>query len=298
MGASRIRHARLRKSSGKAQEKPRGRVADRILPDATMEAALTNSDEVRGALRTEASDARATASRRFFKTGVGGYSEGDLFLGVTVPRQRAIAKRALALPDHAMKSLLDSPWHEERLVALVVLVQRYESGNTQEKECTARYYRAHFSAVNNWDLVDLSAWQILGRQLRASGGPFLETLKSLAESPRLWDRRIAMVSTFAWTKEGDAGPALTVARTLLGDNEDLMHKAVGWMLREVGKRVSRDVLSAFLQETYAQLPRTTLRYAIEHFSADERRAWLTLPHLGRPVTRFSALGRSALWRPR
>jgi len=255
-----------------------------------MATELNSVTSVQEALRACASDDRARVSQTFFKTGPGMYGAGDRFLGVTVPEQRAIATRARALPYRGLEALLASAWHEERLTALLVLVDRYGRGNDQEKSDAAAFYSAHFAAVNNWDLVDASAWQILGRHVRAGApSPLLE----LARSPMLWERRIAMVSTYAWIKEGEAEPALTIARMLLDDREDLMHKAVGWMLREVGKRVGKASLEGFLDVHAEEMPRTALRYAIERFSEEERRHWLGR---GKGVRAPSAPKRSALRR--
>lgn len=248
---------------------------------------LPNAKAVRAALRGVASEERARVSRSFFKTGPGQYGEGDRFLGVTVPATRAIAKDASALPESELDALLASPWHEERLLALLVLVRRYERGDREEKRSVCAFYRRRFAAVNNWDLVDLSAWQILGRELAASAraGGVPRELTTLARSPVLWERRIAMVATFAWTRGGQGGPALAIAASLLGDREDLMHKAVGWMLREVGKRVSREELRGFLELHAHAMPRTALRYALEHFDAEERQRWLAR---GRSALRTSS----------
>jgi 3-methyladenine DNA glycosylase AlkD len=244
-------------------------------------AALTTARAVSEALRVHASEERARVSRSFFKTGPGAYGEGDRFLGVTVPDTRAVAKRAAALDEGELDRLLASPWHEERLLALLVLVRRYEKGSDEERAWARTYYRANLARANSWDLVDLSAWQILGRALRAEArqarpdppSPPAE-LVTLARSPILWERRVAMVATFAWIKEGEPEPARAIAAMLLGDREDLMHKAVGWMLREVGKRASREALVSFLEAHAEAMPRTALRYALEHFTAEERAPWL------------------------
>jgi 3-methyladenine DNA glycosylase AlkD len=243
--------------------------------------ALTTARAARAALRAHASEERARVSQSFFKTGPGAYGEGDRFLGVTVPATRAVAKHATALDARELDALLASPWHEERLLALLVLVRRYEKGSREEQAWAVTYYRANLSRANNWDLVDLSAWQILGRAIREEGlaahrrpsAPSAE-LVALARSPLLWERRVAMVATFAWIKEGEAEPACAIAAMLLDDREDLMHKAVGWMLREVGKRCSRAALEEFLEAHATNMPRTALRYALEHFTPDERAHWL------------------------
>ncbi len=253
-----------------------------------MTKALVSAVLVQGALREVASEERARGSMGFFKTGPGEYGAGDRFLGVTVPAQRAIAKAARGLVFAELDALLASPWHEARLTALFVLVDAYERGESQAKGEVARFYADHFSRVNNWDLVDSSAWQILGRHVRG-GAP--SPLAVLARSRSMWERRIAMVSTFAWIKEGESEPACTLAASLLNDREDLMHKAVGWMLREVGKRVSVQALVAFLDAHADDMPRTSLRYAIERFPAEERVRWLAR---GKEIRTPSAAKRSAL----
>jgi 3-methyladenine DNA glycosylase AlkD len=223
------------------------------------------------ALRAFALDDRARVSASFFKTAPGQYGFGDQFLGVAVPDSRTVARRAQALPLPEIEVLLSSPWHEERLTALLVLGGQYERGSPATRAKIAAFYLHHLDRVNNWDLVDSSAWQILGREVRAGAD---SPLDRLARSPLLWERRVAMIATFAWIREGEAEPALLIASLLLDDREDLMHKAVGWMLREVGKRVSRAALVGFLETHATHMPRTALRYAIEHFSAEERADWL------------------------
>jgi 3-methyladenine DNA glycosylase AlkD len=227
-------------------------------------------DAVRRDVRALADPARATHALRFFRTGPGEYGEGDRFLGLTVPQLRTLARRHAALPRDAVLALLQSEWHEERLLALLLLVHAYERGDAATRAAITRAYLAHTAHVNNWDLVDASAGTLVG----ASVAPHdLALLDRLARSRSLWERRIAMVATFHHTKRGDVGPALHVAERLLGDRHDLIHKAVGWMLREVGKR-DRAALEAFLDAHYDRLPRTTLRYAIERFPEADRRAYL------------------------
>ncbi|WP_084003621.1 DNA alkylation repair protein [Agromyces aureus] len=220
--------------------------------------------------------------QRFFKTGPGQYGEGDVFVGVRVPVTRAIVKGFERMPLAEVSALLESPVHEHRLAALIVLVRQFESaGKVRMRDDAARaeIHAAYLDAVraghvNNWDLVDTSAEYLVGEFLR-SGGPGagdgdLTLLDELAASDALWERRVAVLATFAFIKAGDAGPILRLAPTLVDDREDLMHKAVGWMLRETGKRVDRELLTGFLDECAPRMPRTMLSYATEHLSPAER----------------------------
>jgi 3-methyladenine DNA glycosylase AlkD len=221
---------------------------------------------------TLASPERARASQRFFKTGPGQYGEGDRFLGITVPVLRQLTREYQTLPLPAIRTLLKSRWHEERLLALLVLVRQYARADARNREAIYRCYLAGRSGINNWDLVDCSAPQIVGAHLEARGRRFL---RELARSQSLWDRRIAVLATFHYIKSGQFDDSLTIARMLLADREDLIHKAVGWMLREVGKRDQR-VLEEFLQTHAARMPRTALRYAIERFPDGLRRRYLAM----------------------
>ena len=259
--------------------RPRRRATE--VARATGVAAAT---EVARALRAVASPARAAATARFFKTGPGEYGEGDRFIGVTVPQQRRIAKAHRELPLPAIARLLASPWHEERLVALMILVGHYERATSEAgRRGLFRFYLRHLRHVDNWDLVDSSAAPIVGAWLE---GRSKALLLRMARSPRLWTRRVAIIATFHDIRRGDARATLRIARLLLGDGHDLIHKAVGWMLREVGKRCCADTLRAFLRQHAARMPRTMLRYAIERFDAAERARWLAV----RPPT---ARGRAA-----
>lgn len=256
------------------------------------------ADEVRAALAAVADPERAAASARFFKTGPGEYGEGDRFIGVTAPQMREVAKRFGRLDLDGIADLLESPVHEHRICALVILVGRFDRANGRrgrddvERERIARFYLDAVRAgrVDNWDLVDISADRILGAYLRGPGAasapsrgtaaPLDEAgtldqrvLDELVASPRLWERRVGIMSTFAFLKGGDAGPTLRLAPRLLDDREDLIHKATGWMLRETGKRVDRSVLTGFLDEHAARMPRTMLSYATEHLSPAERAAY-------------------------
>ena len=213
----------------------------------------------------------AAHSQGFFKTGKGEYGEGDRFLGIRVPTIRKCVReyRVISLEDTL--KLLKSPFHEARLLALLILVAKYSSTNMNtEQEAIYRSYLSHTKFINNWDLVDCSAEHIVGAHL------FLkkrEPIYRLARSKILWERRIGIMSTFHFIKKEDFSDTLAIAELLLHDQEDLIHKAVGWMLREVGKR-NRKVSERFLAKYYREMPRTMLRYAIEKLPENERSAYL------------------------
>lgn len=234
---------------------------------------------VKADLRQAADADRAKTSRWFFKTGPGEYSEGDLFLGVTVPQQRKIARAHRGLPLAEITELLASAHHEDRLTGVFLMVDRYQKGTDAEKAEVCQSYLRTKSRINNWDIVDSSAYQILGQQLwQTTGGDpkaILKTLLPLARSKNLWHRRIAVTSTYAFICQGEPGPTLHLAELLLSDREDLIHKASGWMLREVGKRVGLTPLRDFLAQHAPTMPRTMLRYAIEHLPAEQRQRWLS-----------------------
>jgi 3-methyladenine DNA glycosylase AlkD len=225
---------------------------------------------IRKEIRASGDPQRATQSLRFFRTGPGDYGEGDRFLGLTVPEMRKIARKYRQLGDDAAVELLASEWHEERLIALMLLVDGYERGDEKRRKAIHRAYLDNARWINNWDLVDLSAAQVVGRHLEANN---ISLLERLARSKNLWDRRIAIVSTFAFLRGGELGPTLKIAEMLLRDSHDLIHKAVGWLLREVGKR-DRSVLDEFLRKHYPTMPRTALRYAIERHPEATRKRYL------------------------
>ena len=226
---------------------------------------------MRDALAEVANAADAAQLQGYFKTGPGQYGEGDVFLGVRVPAVRAIVKRFRGLGYDEIDALLDDAEHEHRLAGLLLLVA---AARHDPDAVAVRYLAAvRRGRVNNWDLVDLTAPEALGDSL-VDGDRGV--LAELAASPVLWERRVAMLATFAFIRRGDASTTLDLAARLLDDREDLMHKAVGWMLREVGKRVSREALTAFLDEHAARMPRTMLSYATEHLSAEERAAYRAL----------------------
>lgn len=221
-------------------------------------------------LKALASPEAAKSAARFFKTGPGEYGEGDVFIGIKVPTLRTVAREFRILPLEEIELLLKSPIHEERYLALMILVLQGLKCDDAQRKAAFAFYLRNTEFVNNWDLVDCSAPQIVGGFLmNRSRKPLLQ----LAKSKSLWERRIAIVSTLHFIRHGDLGETLTIARLLLNDDEDLIHKATGWMLREVGKK-DQAVLEEFLDEYGTAMPRTMLRYAIERFTPERRRAYL------------------------
>jgi 3-methyladenine DNA glycosylase AlkD len=231
---------------------------------------MSRLQELRRELRSLADPSIAQHSAGFFKAGPGGYAEGGRFLGIRVPRLRELAKRYRDLDPRGRDSLLRSPFHEERLLAILMMTLRYEKGDAQEREQIFDYYLANTRYVNNWDLVDSSAHKIVGAHLLASD-PGL--LRELARSKDLWERRISMMSTLAFIKAGQVEVAYEIAEVLVSDAHDLIHKVVGWMLREAGKVDPRGERE-FLERHLAAMPRTMLRYAIEKFPEEERQCFL------------------------
>jgi 3-methyladenine DNA glycosylase AlkD len=233
-----------------------------------------NSDAGLSALRRDiralGSPERAKHSLRFFRTGPGEYGEGDKFFGLSVPEMRAIAKRYRDLGHDEVLELLQSEWHEDRLVALLLLVDNYKRGDDARRQRIHRAYLTNTKRINNWDLVDMSAGQVVGGHLEVTE---ISLLERLARSKDLWERRIAIVATFHFIKHHQLAPTLRIAELLLSDSHDLIHKAVGWMLREVGKK-DRKVLDAFLAKHYRTMPRTMLRYAIERHPETVRKRYL------------------------
>ena len=218
---------------------------------------------------------RAAAVGRFFKTAPGQYGAGDRFLGISVPVVRKLSASYQDLSLRELAALLKSPWHEERLLALLILVRQYARAEPGRREQIYHLYVNRTRYINNWDLVDCSAEHIVGAHLRS--GPRRPLLR-LARSRVLWERRIAIIATFHYIKRGDFTDTLRIARLLRDDPHDLIHKAVGWMLREVGKR-DRAVEEQFLQLHGKRMPRTMLRYAIERFPPSLRRQYLTARRL-------------------
>lgn len=225
---------------------------------------------IRSAIRAHANPEQAKVARWFFKTGKGEYGEGDAFLGLKVDVQRRIAKEFRTLDPRTIEALLRSRYHEERQIALFILVDQYTHGDAVEQAAIYDFYFAHIDRINNWDLVDCSAYKIVGRHLFNRPK---DILVALAKSKNLWERRIAVIATLEFIAHGQFATTLRIAKTLLHDEHDLIHKAVGWALREVGNR-SRATEEEFLRKHYRVMSRTMLRYAIEKFPERLRKAYL------------------------
>lgn len=245
--------------------------ASRFTPTAI--AGLSAADAV-VALTKLGSVSAAAFAQRFFKTGVGQYGAGDAFLGIRVPVLRAFVRDLKGAGFEVALPLLKSGWHEVRAVALLLLVRLYERGDEKTQQRIYSLYLKSTKFINNWDLVDLSAAPIIGGWLADKPELRKQVLTRLAKSKSLWERRIAMLATYHYIKQGNANEALHVAKLLLEDKEDLIHKAVGWMLREVGQRVSQEAEEIFLKQYYRKMPRTMLRYAIERFDEQKRQRYL------------------------
>jgi len=213
---------------------------------------------------------QAALLQRFFKTGKGEYSEGDIFLGIKVPVQRNIAKKYSRLSLPKIQELLKSNIHEHRLTGLIILSNKYKQAGDEDKANIFNFYLKNTKNINNWDLVDITAPHIVGDFLFDKKK---NILYDLARSNDLWERRIAIVSTFNFIRQQEFQDALALSEILLNDNHDLIHKAVGWMLREVGKK-DEVVLEEFLKQHYKDMPRTMLRYSIERFNEDKRKKYL------------------------
>jgi len=234
---------------------------------------MSTARELEDALAAVANPDQARELQRFFKTGKGQYGAGDKFIGVRVPEVRRVAKEFASLSPADLNDLLDSAVHEHRFAALAVMVGQFQAaskaGDEGERERLVEFYLSAMrrGRINNWDLVDSSAEYILGEYLYDRPR---DQLARLAKSGIVWQRRIAILSTFAFIKRGDATTTLAVAEVLLEDKHDLIQKAVGWMLREVGKRVDREVLVAFIETHAKRMSRVTLSYATEHFEHTDR----------------------------
>jgi 3-methyladenine DNA glycosylase AlkD len=250
----------------------------------------------------ELSDLRqAKILQRFFKTGKGEYGEGDIFLGVKVPVQRKIAAKFYGLSLKNIEKMLESKIHEHRMTALFILINKYEKGGEQEKKIIFNFYLKNIRNINNWDLVDFSAPKIIGdyltkkinedrKKLNKNNKILIENndaleegevvslrlLYKLAKSNNLWKRRIAIISTLVFIKNNRFNETLKISKILIADKRDLIHKAVGWMLREIGKR-DQKIEEKFLKKYYLKMPRTMLRYAIERFGEDKRKFYLAPP---------------------
>lgn len=231
---------------------------------------MSKLKKLKNELRKKANTKRAEVSRWFFKTGPGDYGEGDKFLGVKNSDLRKIAKKFSTLSFPELEKLLESVWHEERQTALFILVRQFERGDEEARQAIYKFYLVHAKRINNWDLVDCSAHKIVGAYLADRNKSILY---KLAGSKNLWEKRIAIISTLAFIREGRFNDTLKIAEILLNDKHDLIHKAVGWMLREVGKR-DQTVLENFLRRHHKIMPRVMLRYAIEKFSRAKRKFYL------------------------
>ena len=226
--------------------------------------------QLKQALRAAVDSKKAEFFPRFFRSGPGEYGEGDKFLGITVPQQRAVARQHKDLALQDIVSLLKSPWHEERLAALFILVTQYKKADTTTKRNIYDMYLANTKYVNNWDLVDSSAHYIVGHYLLDKNR---SVLYRLAKSNKLWEKRIAIIATYYFIRHSQLTDTYKIAELLLNDNHDLIHKAVGWMLREAGKRNVRS-LERFLDKHAAVMPRTMLRYALEKFPPTKRKKYM------------------------
>lgn len=235
---------------------------------------MTAADVTRE-LATYASDADAVFLQRFFKTGVGQYGEGDVFIGVRVPITRKVCRQFKDLPLPEIAKLLDSEVHEHRLAAVILLGEQYARANEQKRQAIYDLYleKLRQGRINNWDIIDISAEHVVGAHLKDNDQ---KTLFDLSKSQDLWQRRVAIISTFAYIKKGDPGTTLVLAEILLHDNHDLIQKATGWMLREVGKRVDEQLLTKFLDEYAHEMPRTMLRYSIEKLTPEKRQYYMSL----------------------
>lgn len=225
-----------------------------------------------GDLESLKARSRADSLARFFKTGPGEYSEGDLFYGLSVPQSRALAKKYAELPLPEISALLKSKIHEARLIALIILNKRFSSADPRDRKRIFQFLVKHRKGINNWDLVDTVAPYTFGEYLFTEDRAILY---KYADSKNLWERRIAIMSTFYFLRQNDFADTLKVAKILLKDQHDLIHKATGWMLREIGKRDVK-TLTRFLDKHATQMPRTMLRYAIEKFPEKQRKYYLNL----------------------
>ncbi|MBK9098634.1 MAG: DNA alkylation repair protein [bacterium] len=226
--------------------------------------------ELRKKIKSLASPEVSETMQWFFKTGEGEYGEGDIFAGLKVPIQRKIAREFINLELSELKILLESKIHEERLISLFILVDKYEKSSDIEKEKIFSFYLKNRKGINNWDLVDLSAPKIMGKHLLKKDRGLLF---KFALSKNLWEKRIAVLSTYEFIRNNDFQTTLEIAKLLVDDKHDLIHKAVGWMLREIGKRDLKTEEN-FLKLYYKKMPRTMLRYAIEKFPESKRKKYL------------------------
>ncbi|MGE4234383.1 MAG: DNA alkylation repair protein [Bacteriovoracia bacterium] len=228
--------------------------------------------QARKALHRYANSKKAQELRRFFKTAKGEYAEGDVFIGVMVPQTRVVAKKYKKLAFSDLRKLISSKIHEERLLGLIILVQQFKVSSKDHQKKVYEFYLENMRYINNWDLVDVTCRDIVGAYLDNKPR---KLLYKLARSNVLWERRIAIISTFYFIRNGEFSDTIAISEVLLNDREDLLHKAVGWALREVGKKDVK-TLKVFLDKHSIVMPRTMLRYAIERLSVRERRYYMNL----------------------
>ena len=228
-------------------------------------------EQLKKELKKLSNPKQAKIFQRFFKTGKGEYGEGDIFLGISVPMQRKTAVKFKQLPIKDLQALLNSAIHEHRMIALFILIKQYEKANQQEKKTIFYFYLKNTRNINNWDLVDISAPKIIGDYLLDKPR---DILYRLCKSKNLWEKRIAILATMAFVKNNEFEDTLKISEALLCDEHDLIHKAVGWMLREVGKK-NQKIEEKFLKKHYARMPRTMLRYSIEKFDEKKRKFYMS-----------------------
>lgn len=231
---------------------------------------LPTAEQIIALIKQSKNDKYAVHHQKFFKTEKGGYGEGDLFYGLKIPEQRRIAKESGSLPLTGIEKLLHNPYHECRMTALIILIEYFQKGDNADKEAAVNLYLDSTEYINNWDLVDITCYKLLG--------PWLEKrdrslLYKLADSHSLWEQRISIITTMHFIRRGDFDDCLAISEKLLNHPHDLIHKAVGWMLREVGKR-NKSNEDEFLKKHYKTMPRIMLRYAIEKYPETERQAYL------------------------
>lgn len=230
--------------------------------------------DVEIALAKHASDADAIFLQRFFKTGPGEYGEGDVFIGIRMPALRSVCKEFKDLDLAEIQKLISSPVHEHRMAGLVILGNQYATTDENKQQKIYEMYLVNIAKnINNWDLVDVTCEKVVGAHLKDRPR---DILVKLARSSNLWERRVAMISTFAFIKQGDTATTIKIAKILLHDKHDLIQKAVGWMLREAGKRVDETTLTDFLDEHAHEMPRTQLRYSIEKLTPEQRQYYMKI----------------------
>lgn len=235
-------------------------------------------------LKVASSPERAKILQRFFKTGPGEYGEGDVFLGIKVPQIRSVVKKYRGIGSREVRKLLSSKFHEVRMAGVLLLVEDMRKADVNARKNIFETYLKNRNGINNWDLIDLSAPTVVGEYLLSAPKEKI-VIKKLSEEKNMWSRRIAILATFAFIREGKFGDTLALAKKYLSDKEDLTHKATGWMLREVGKR-DKKTLVRFLDQYASVMPRTMLRYAIEKFSPPEREYFMRLERFPTPSPKF------------